>query len=232
MDRFFSYYGSKKRAAQYYPAPRHDTIIEPFAGSAGYSMLYYYKKVILCDLDPVIFGIWDYLIRISPANIRRLPDFPVADLSEYKGLCQEERWLIGFLINHGRTRPSKKSSSWMQSGERPKSFWGPEKKELIASQVELIKHWKVVEASYEDLVNKEATWFVDPPYVRSGEAYEYNRIDYEHLASWVRCRLGDAIVCEQEGADWLPFKTLGSLQGTPSAGFKTELIYYQKGPVV
>jgi site-specific DNA-adenine methylase len=35
----FSYYGSKSKIVKYYPCPAHDKIIEPFAGSARYSLL-------------------------------------------------------------------------------------------------------------------------------------------------------------------------------------------------
>jgi len=34
----FSYYGSKSKLAQHYPTPKYDTIVEPFAGAAGYSL--------------------------------------------------------------------------------------------------------------------------------------------------------------------------------------------------
>jgi len=60
---FFSYYGSKWRAAPKYPAPVEDTIIEPFAGSAAYALLYYDRKVILNDLNPTIAALWRYLVN-------------------------------------------------------------------------------------------------------------------------------------------------------------------------
>jgi len=31
-------------------------------------------------------------------------------------------------------------------------------------------------------------------------------VDYERLASWCRTRKGQTIVCENEGATWLPFE--------------------------
>ena len=34
----FYYYGRKKQIAKYYPKPNFNTIIEPFAGSAAYSL--------------------------------------------------------------------------------------------------------------------------------------------------------------------------------------------------
>ena len=66
---FWRYYGGKNRAAKWYPAPEHDTIVEPFAGAAGYSCRYSDRKVILIDKSPIIAGMWRYLIKASPAEI-------------------------------------------------------------------------------------------------------------------------------------------------------------------
>jgi len=33
LKPFWQYYGGKWRAAPHYPKPRHDTIVEPFAGA-------------------------------------------------------------------------------------------------------------------------------------------------------------------------------------------------------
>ena len=61
MRPFFGFYGGKWRdAPKHYPFPEHDTIVEPFAGSAGYSVRYSDRNVILgekekaasqCDYD-------------------------------------------------------------------------------------------------------------------------------------------------------------------------------------
>jgi hypothetical protein len=46
---FFGYYGGKWRdAVKHYPPPEHTRIVEPFAASAGYSLRYPDRKVILC----------------------------------------------------------------------------------------------------------------------------------------------------------------------------------------
>jgi len=55
---FFYFYGGKWLAAPRYPAPRYDTIIEPFAGSAGYSLRYPDKRVVLVERDPKIAATW------------------------------------------------------------------------------------------------------------------------------------------------------------------------------
>lgn len=40
LKPFFTYFGGKYRIAPRYPKPQYNTIIEPFAGSAGYSLRY------------------------------------------------------------------------------------------------------------------------------------------------------------------------------------------------
>src|SRR5690606_4564477 len=78
----------------------------------------------------------------------------------------------------------------------------------ITSQQHAIRHWIVFEGSYADLPNAPATWFVDPPYNnRAGSLYTFGSggIDYSHLGAWCREREGQVIVCENDGADWLPF---------------------------
>ena len=51
LKPFFSYFGGKWRTAKHYPGPSRDLIIEPFAGSAGYSVRHPHKAVILNDLS-------------------------------------------------------------------------------------------------------------------------------------------------------------------------------------
>ena len=65
MRPFFTYYGGKYRAAPLYPSPTHANLVEPFAGSAGYALRYYDRQVLLVDADPVIAGLWRYLISAT-----------------------------------------------------------------------------------------------------------------------------------------------------------------------
>src|SRR5450756_1022722 len=60
----FSYYGSKRLLAHYYAEPQHDLIVEPFAGSAGYSLHgnRWRKDVLLLDRDTRLVGVWEWLI--------------------------------------------------------------------------------------------------------------------------------------------------------------------------
>src|SRR6185503_9139699 len=96
LNRFFSFFGSKWKIGNRYPPPEHDTIIEPFAGSAGYATNYADRKVILFEANPIIYGVWSWLIKATPREILRLPPH-VPDLRELKvKLPQEAKWFIGF----------------------------------------------------------------------------------------------------------------------------------------
>lgn len=72
------------------------------------------------------------------------------------------------------------------------------------------RSYRYIEGDYADAPDIEATWFIDPPYQRVAKGYTYGAsdIDFDVLAEWCRSRRGQVIVCEQEGADWLPFRPL------------------------
>lgn len=95
-------------------------------------------------------------------------------------------------------------------------------------QAQYIRHWKIEQSTYTDIPNIDATWFIDPPYKRGGERYRKSSkaIDYQHLAQWCRDRMGMYIVCEADGAQWLPFKPL-CMQRSCSRGVydNKELVY-------
>ncbi|HEY4321733.1 MAG TPA: hypothetical protein VGM77_11225 [Gemmatimonadales bacterium] len=100
LRTFLKFFGSKYRATPRYPAPTHHTIIEPFAGGAGFSIRHHQRQVILIEKDPVIASVWRYLIGASSAEIRQLPllshDQSVHDLA----LIPEARDLIGFWLKN------------------------------------------------------------------------------------------------------------------------------------
>jgi site-specific DNA-adenine methylase len=229
LKPFFSYYGGKWRAAPHYPAPKYDTIVEPFAGSAGYSLRYADRRVWLNDKDEIICGVWDYLIHAPSSEILALPE-QVAHVDELR-VSQEAKWLIGFWLNKGAASPCKTPSSWMRKGTHTNSFWGTAIKNRIANQQEHIRHWKIFNISYSNLaLNCKATWYVDPPYIGAGKFYRHssNGIDYDHLGAWCRGIRGHVIVCENEGADWLPFSNVmhvKAMAGRKRKGISAEVIY-------
>lgn len=202
---FFSYYGSKWRLAPRYPAPVHEQVIEPFAGSAGYSLLYPHLRVILCDLDPVVCAVWRYLLRVTEAEIRALP---LMSLPE----CEEARLLVGFWLARGQSSPAGKPSAYMREYQvtHPGSFWSERVRRRIADSLRYVRHWQVVEGSCFDLPLCRATWFLDPPYVVGGEHYRHHVLDRDEYATWVKSLPGQVIACEGPGADYLPFESLTS----------------------
>jgi hypothetical protein len=214
MRPFFSYLGSKWQLAKTYGPPRYETVVEPFAGSAAYSVRWEPKNAILIDLNPRIVGVWDYLIHATEEEVRALPlDFDTVDDLD---VCDGAKWLIGFWINRGNVEPCKKPGAWARqyrhSGDA--KVWGEAARERIASQLHKIRGWETHLGSYQESPYIRAQWFIDPPYQVAGKNYTFSDIDYEELADWCWCRTGHAIVCENEGANWLPFEHVKDQRGT------------------
>lgn len=227
MRPFFPYYGSKWSMARRYPAPGNGLVVEPFAGAAGYSTYHGCGRVHLVDADPVIAGLWSYLIAATSAEIMRLPELPVVgDSVDNYDLPQEARWLIGFWLNRGSAVPKKSRTAYSARSDRAQLNWGQRAKERIALQVGMIRDWTVSHGSYETSPDTEATWFVDPPYGDKGRYYRVNFSDYRTLGAWCMGRRGRLIACEGAGAGWLPFMPLGSFKS--SLG-KCDEVYFTAG---
>lgn len=224
LRTFFTFYGGKWRAAPRYPEPLCKTILEPFAGSAGYSLRYPQKKIILNDLDPVVAGVWDYLIRVSESEILALPT-SVSHVDEIQ-CAVEAKHLIGFWLNKASATPCKQPSKWLRDGWRPNSSWGDAIKLRISSQLEYIRHWRIYNESYERMLDQYGTWFVDPPYEKWGHRYKFHDIDYLRLADWCHSRQGQLIACEQDGANWLPFTDLGKIKATGRRESHSKEVFY------
>lgn len=110
----------------------------------------------------------------------------------------------------------------------PSSSGGERARARIAAQVESIRHWTIREGSYASCEGSYATWFVDPPYQAMGKYYKVRLApeDYPPLAAWCRSRAGEVIVCEQRGADWLPFTPLGTIKS--QRGVSDEVVWVQR----
>lgn len=229
MRPFFSYYGSKFRVAPHYPKPVYPIIIEPFAGSCGYALRYPDRMVKLYDVDPTICGVWDYLINVTPEEIRSLP-LTFGHIDELN-VCPAAKALIGFWLNKASVQPAKSPSKWMRDYQlrQPGVYWGERIRERIASQVDGIRHWTISQFSYQDIPDQgPATWFIDPPYEVAGRAYKFHSIDYQGLGGWCRSRRGQTIVCENAGATWLqfqPFRTIKATEGKRGGKRSEEVIW-------
>jgi hypothetical protein len=222
----FTYYGTKKKLSPNYPKPSFDTIIEPFAGAAMYSLFenYWEKDVILNDKYDKVYLVWDYLINhASVSDIKALPMLVEGLKLDNLDISEAERHLLGFYANPSSAVPKKTvSARGAKSWERHRNF--------LIDNLHKVKHWKIYNKSYDELENIKGTWYIDPPYKFGGEYYHSSasnkHIDYEKLAEWCLSRKGEIIVCENDKADWLDFKPLVELKGQLHSTM--EVIYYKQ----
>jgi site-specific DNA-adenine methylase len=226
LHPFFSYFGSKYRLAKFYPKPECDEIIEPFAGSAGYALLYPEREVTLYETYEPIVELWKYLIGVSEDEVMALPLGPFDKTNPVEKHVESTaaRTLLGFWLTESQTAASRYPLSKSRGGS-----WSDRKRAMIASQLKHIRHWKVEKRSYETVPNRKATWFVDPPYQEGGKRYKHTNIDYDALGTWCRHRDGQVIVCEQDNATWMDFshlQTSNSVRNASNRQYK-ELVWHK-----
>ena len=209
LPPMMSYYGSKRRASKRYPKPLYDTIIEPFAGGAGYSLEYYDRDVILIEKNYKVVGVWQFLIQASKEDILSLPLLSPGQRVYDFNIPVEAQWLIGWWCRGSVWKPGTSLSPWAEKTKGKTGYWGEGCRKRLAEAVPYIKHWQIIEGDYTDSPDIEATWFIDPPYQgKVGRNYPCHKVNYEHLADWCKSRRGQVIVCEHLEADWLPFEPL------------------------
>lgn len=211
---FFGYYGSKWLLSRRMPPPEHGLIVEPFAGSACYALRYRDRDVLLVEKDPDLVGVWDFIIHATADDFLSIGDVPDGGTVDDIDAPHGGRLLVGFWLNRGSSRPCKSPSSWARSGLAPSSFWGPRVRERLAAMAGTVRHWKITHGDYTLAPDVTATWFVDPPYEVAGSHYAFGSsgISYTDLGAWCRSRSGLTIVCENYGAQWLPFASIGDVR--------------------
>lgn len=187
----------------------YDKIIEPFAGTARYSLKYFDREVLLIDKDPIIVRLWHFLQGCTASDILGLPDLTYKQSTDDYNLSGDEKLLLGFMVARGAASPQKVVQKFSDI---------PRAKKRIAGNLYKIRHWVVRLGEYGGVANEQATWFIDPPYQFGGEHYRCSNrsLDYRGLADWCESRQGQVIVCENTKADWLPFNPLREMRGAYS----------------
>ena len=231
----FAYYGAKHGLARKYPRPRYPLIIEPFAGAAGYSCHWATSAhhVVLADLDPAVVRLWQRVQQMDGQRLDRL----TAQVTS--GEATHDPLILGSGGSVSLRRALSGEGSPMAVTPRMRTDW-PQVRRRIEGSLPLIRRWDIGVSDYRDLVDVEATWFIDPPYqpnvaYRSdsggGDGYRYSAeaLDYDELADWCRSRRGQVIVCEQSPAAWLPFTPIARQANTGNGGsvtVRTEVVWF------
>ena len=215
----FYYYGRKKQIARHYPAPNFDTIVEPFAGAAAYSLHgeNWRKRVLLFEKDEKVSSIWNWLIHDATVEeLLKLPDLKPEDHSNEFLHIVHAVTKMAFNFKRIKVTPVL-ARNWEIS------------KRIFVANLHKVKHWEITCGDYTEAPDIEATWFIDPPYKgESGMGYRHSsaKLDYKHLSAWAKKRKGEVIFCEGADADYLPFKPLIDLKGVAGKVSK-EYIYYK-----
>lgn len=234
---FFRWFGSKWNASKHYPPPTHRLIIEPFAGSACYSLRHYEHDCIIAEANEHLYKLWQWLIndatedaiRSIPLNIPEGTDIRSLGLSEGQSLLLKS-W----------QRTNNVGNCWTISpwGNKP-GQWTATSRSRVAEQHTLIKHWKVQQDGLILLSTPSpaATWFIDPPY-----EYNYNyRLpfakDYKEFGQLVIEQKGQIIACEARctktgiAPTYLPFEpfrdTVTSRRKAHQSHHSKELLFHR-----
>lgn len=200
----FYYFGRKGRLARFYPPPRHPLVIEPFAGSAAYTLHWRPADALLIDKDEEVVALWHRLCGMTKAEIRAVDPPRAGDITD-------DFWWIAAMASSGSIAGTK----WKVSHFAERQFHDGRVIEVAASNVDTARAYTYQHGTYRDAPDVEAAWFVDPPY-QNVKGYRFGNagIDYADLADFCRTRRGQVIVCEQQGADWLPFRPFVPLKSS------------------
>lgn len=209
----FKWFGSKWLASKLYPAPEHDTIFEPFAGSAGYSLRHHEKKVVLWEDNEQLHALWTWLIAPStrssqvleiPLNVREGTDIRELGLNKFQAL----------LLKHWQ-RTNNVGDCWTISpwGNKP-GQWTANTRARVAEELHAVKHWKVKRFWYD----RPGTYFLDPPYLYNYQYRFKGGFDYDGMLLNVKLipKRSQIIVCEAacqkigRVPKYLPFKPFAS----------------------
>jgi site-specific DNA-adenine methylase len=234
MSRYkclFSYYGSKSKLAHLYPPPSHDTIIEPFAGGASYSLRYHERDVWINELDPITHELWRFLLSPNALDLieRYVPDKVEAGqrVSEFD-LPDGVPGLLYLMRSEANQGTMGGRGNHVQVTSMAVKCWHRLKPRLLHF-VPKIAHWRLTNLDFLKINSGSATWFVDPPYANNaGNRYRTSFNRFDELTTWCEMLRGQVIVCENAGAEWLPFESLAERRGVHSRYQKSnamEVVY-------
>lgn len=210
----FKCFGSKWTSSKLLPPPTGKIIVEPFAGSAGYSMRHCEHEVVLYEANLHLRTLWKWLIedaseqavREVPINIPQGTDIRTLGLSNGQALLLKNWQRTNNIGNLWTT------SSW---GHLP-GQWTANTRARVAEEVALVKHWSI-SAEVDGLSaftlhkGQKFTFMIDPPY-QYNYKYSSEPLDYSLLGYLVQGVEGQVLalegLCTKTGAmpEYLPFE--------------------------
>jgi hypothetical protein len=236
----FKWFGSKWMNARYCPKPSHSTVIEPFAGGAGYSLRYADRSVILAEVNDHVYDLWKWLIE--DATAQDVADIPL-DLEVGYDITSLPLSYGQKLLLKNWQRTNNVGDCWTVSpwGNKP-GQWTANTRKRVAKDISCVSHWQVSRDGFtlleSDLSDRQdITWFIDPVYQYNYTYRLKTPFPYDRLASAVSKLKGEVIVCEavcpKTGATptYLPFtyfrSSVTSRRAQGNHTHSKELLYYR-----
>lgn len=207
----FKWFGSKWLASKLYPKPEFDDIYEPYAGSAGYSLRHYEKRVTIWEKNDNLVVLWTWLIKAATSDdIRAIPvGLPEGTDIRSLGLSHGQALLLKTWQRTNNVGDCWTTSPW---GHLP-GQWTENTRARVADEVHAVKHWTLGLPT----TMSSGTYFVDPPYEFN---YRYGATDFDHgaLAAWLATLevphqvIACEAACPKTGAvpTYLPFQFFAS----------------------
>jgi site-specific DNA-adenine methylase len=210
----FYFYGGKRRLARRYPAPKHRVVVEPFAGSAAYSMVHLVPvkgqravdQVILVEKDKRVYDTW---VELLAMDVKDVLNYPIPEAGERTS----DFLLMTSACSNRIARTAEMTVTKRMPVVLKRMF-----RQIAATLPHAKGRVEIINGDYTEAPDITASWFIDPPYHVDGRAQSRGMgyadgcdsysLDYEALGEWCRGRRGQKIVCEQHGATWLPFRHL------------------------
>src|SRR5213075_2113399 len=179
INPLFKWFGSKWQSAKKYPPPKFLTIIEPFAGGAGYSLNHCDNQVTIYDNDPNLRILWKWIItEATQSRVLDIPiDLPIGTDIRSIGLSEGQAQLLKHWQRTNNVGDCWTISPW---GNKP-GFWTSNTRARVSEEIYAIRHWKFLKITF----TRCATYFIDPPY-QYNYRYSYgDYFDFQDLASKV-----------------------------------------------
>lgn len=244
MDRItgplFKWFGSKWSAAKHLPVPKFHTVVEPFAGSAGYSLRHHTRDVCLYEADPHLAYLWKWLIeKATPAKIRAIPiGIPEGTDIRTLGLSRGQATLLKTWQRTNNVGDCWTISPW---GNKP-GQWTANTRARVAEEHCLISHWLFCGGEGLEALQPgklSATYYIDPPYQYNYQYRTKSVLNYESLGNLCKKVRGQVIVAEARDPKtgnapcWLPFtdfrSTVTSRRKAHQSHHSKELLWHNLG---